>query len=156
MASLSDYIEHYLKALLDRAGAGTLEIQRNDLATKLACAPSQINYVLETRFTVEKGYVIESKRGGGGFIRIVKLQFDSPAELLLQLHRGLGGGADQEQAGNAIGRLREERLITDREAALMEAVVDREVLGLGLPYRDQVRGRVLRAMILALLRDTNQ
>ena len=73
MAKLSDSIEYFLKDLLDKTEDNNLTIRRNELADKFKCAPSQINYVLTTRFTYEKGYLIESRRGGGGYIVIKKV-----------------------------------------------------------------------------------
>lgn len=72
MARLSDIIEEFIKDMLDDAQDNELQIQRNELANKFSCAPSQINYVLTTRFTANKGYYIESRRGGGGCIVIKK------------------------------------------------------------------------------------
>ena len=75
MARLSDVIEEFIKSLL-KESEGQLELQRNELADFFECAPSQINYVLATRFTLNHGYYIESRRGGGGYIRIVRLDVD--------------------------------------------------------------------------------
>ena len=72
MRNVSDIIEQYLKHILQESPEGAVEIQRNDLADQFQCVPSQINYVISTRFTLEKGYFVESKRGGGGYIRIQK------------------------------------------------------------------------------------
>ena len=79
MAKISNSIEDFLLAMLKEA-EGSLEIQRSLLAERFDCAPSQINYVLTTRFTPYKGYYVESRRGGGGFIRITKVRFPN-AEL---------------------------------------------------------------------------
>ena len=74
MSNLADLIEQYLRAIL--AQQKIVELQRRELARMFRCAPSQINYVLETRFTFDQGYIIESKRGGGGYIRITHLQWE--------------------------------------------------------------------------------
>ena len=76
MARLSDMIEEFIKALLEESN-GQLELQRNELADYFECAPSQINYVLATRFSLDRGYYIESRRGGGGYIRIIRLDMDN-------------------------------------------------------------------------------
>ena len=73
---LSDTIASFIDQMLNDCG-GTLEIKRNDLAKKLGCVPSQINYVVASRFTPERGYLIESRRGGGGYIRIVRREIDA-------------------------------------------------------------------------------
>lgn len=151
MPSLSTLIEQYLKRELERAG-GVLELQRSELAARFACAPSQINYVLETRFTPAAGYVIESRRGGRGFIRIVRLPVRSRGNLLALVQRWLGDMIDQDGAEALIARLEEEGMVSAREAALMRAAVHRDTLAVDLPWRDVVRARVLRAMILELLK----
>ncbi|WDC85503.1 CtsR family transcriptional regulator [Caloramator sp. mosi_1] len=76
MARLSDIIEDFIKQMLETSEQNVLEIQRNELANIFNCAPSQINYVLTTRFTIDKGYYIESRRGGGGCIRITRVELD--------------------------------------------------------------------------------
>jgi len=149
--SLSTLIEQYLKRELERAG-GVLELQRSELAARFACAPSQINYVLETRFTPAAGYVIESRRGGRGFIRIVRLPVRSRRNLLALVQRWLGEMIDQDGAEALIARLEEEGVVSAREAALMRAAVHRDTLSVDLPWRDVVRARLLRAMILELLK----
>jgi len=151
MASLSSLIERYLKRELERAG-GVLELQRSELAARFACAPSQINYVLETRFTPAAGYVIESRRGGRGFIRIVRLPLRQRGQLLALLDRWVGDAIDQDGAEALIARLEEEGIAGRREAALMRAAVDRNTLAVDLPWRDVVRARLLKAMVLELLK----
>lgn len=156
MASLCDYIEHYLKSLMERSKNGVVEIQRNELAEQFACVPSQINYVLDTRFGVERGYVVESRRGGGGFVRIIKVRSGSPARLLGRILDEAGRDVTQDQALSYVDRLEEESLISSREALLMRAVVDRAVISLDLPYRDRIRSKILRAMIMALLSKSSE
>ena len=80
MARLSDVIEEFIKQMFNDSNKNTVFIQRNELADQFRCAPSQINYVLTTRFTYEKGYLIESKRGGGGHIAIKQLEYGNPSE----------------------------------------------------------------------------
>lgn len=153
LSNISDLIERYLKKLLASSG-GVIEIRRNELAEQFDCVPSQINYVLSTRFSIEQGFWVESRRGGGGYVRIVRLPLDREVDLVSQLLNLVGKEISQQRAQGIIKRLREEKLITDREARLMESVVDREVLRVGLPARDQLRSLILRAMIQALLRKT--
>ena len=80
MARLSDVIEDFIKQMFNENDENVIFIQRNELADQFRCAPSQINYVLTTRFTYEKGYLIESKRGGGGHIAIKQLEQDSASK----------------------------------------------------------------------------
>ena len=152
MRNLADRIEAYLLGLIKQASEGVLEIQRGELAEKFDCVPSQINYVLATRFTTERGYLVESRRGGGGYIRISRLNLDSRDELHQVIHQALGGMVSQAAATAYISRLLDADLLSRREASLMEAAMQREVLALHLPERDILRASLLRAMLLALLR----
>ena len=151
MASLCSLIEQYLKQELERAG-GVLELQRSELAARFSCAPSQINYVLETRFTPTAGYVIESRRGGRGYIRIVRLPVRTRGDLLALLDRWVGEMIDQDGAEALIARLEEEGIAGRREAALMRVAVHRDTLAVDLPWRDVLRARLLKAMVLELLK----
>ncbi|MGE5591621.1 MAG: CtsR family transcriptional regulator [Bacillota bacterium] len=152
MRNLADRIEAYLLSLVRQAPEGVVELQRAELAEKFDCVPSQINYVLATRFSPERGFVVESRRGGGGYIRISRLNLDSSDELQQLVHRAMGDAMSQDVALAYITRLQEAGLLTPRETALMTAVVHREVLALDLPARDILRANLLRAMLLALLR----
>jgi transcriptional regulator CtsR len=150
MPSISDIIEHHLKKILDESRSGTIEIKRSELADRFQCVPSQINYVISTRFTVEKGYIVESKRGGGGYIRIRRVRLGSPGSVYDILLRQIGRSISQSTAEDIIDRLREEELMTPREARLMRRIIARDVMQLPVPLRDQVRARIMRAMVTIL------
>lgn len=154
MASLSDQIERYLRNLIKKY-EGEVEIKRNQLANEFNCAPSQINYVLETRFPLEKGYVVESQRGGGGYIRIIRVKIDSEKKHIKKLISRLGGPLAQKEAEAIIARLYENDLINLRERVLMETAVNKKIIGLNLPHRDYVRGRLLMAMLEVILKINN-
>ncbi len=151
MSNISNIIERYLKELLED-GEGQIEIQRNELAVQFRCVPSQINYVLSTRFSIEHGYLVESRRGGGGYVRIVKLALDNKSSFVNHLLQLIGDDISQQGAEGIIGRLREEQLLTQREYELMKAVVSKNVLKIALPARDNLRANVLKAMLIALLK----
>lgn len=127
-----------------------VEIKRSEIADKFECVPSQINYVINTRFTIEKGYIVESKRGGGGFIRIMKVQTHDHAHLIDQILSLIQIRISQSNAENMIYRLVDEEVINKREAKIMLSVIDRSVLYLELPYRDELRARILKAMLTTL------
>ena len=146
--NLADLIEEYLEKLLGSAG-GSLELQRGQLAERFGCAPSQINYVLETRFTHARGYVVESRRGSGGYVRIVKLPAQA-SSLLGFILAHTEGPMSQLEAERCVLRMVAEGIITPREGRLMRAALRRETIGLDLPLRDLVRTRLFRAMLLAL------
>ena len=150
MKNISDIIENYLKEVLEMSGKSLVEIKRSEVADKFECVPSQINYVINTRFTIEKGYVVESKRGGGGFIRIMKVQSHDYAHLIDQLLSLIQTRIPQSSAEDVIYRLVEEKVINGREAKIMLSVIDRSVLYLDLPYRDELRARILKAMLTTL------
>lgn len=150
MKNISDLIEGYLKRIIELDDKGHIEIKRSELADKFQCVPSQINYVINTRFTVEKGYLVESKRGGGGYIRIFRVKPSSKVELIDHLINQIENGATQNMAEDIIYRLLEEGVIMEKEARLMLAAVNRDTLNLQLPTRDALRSAILKAMLLTL------
>nr|WP_071396745.1 CtsR family transcriptional regulator [Bacillus tuaregi] len=150
MRNISDIIENYLKQVLEMSEKDLVEIKRNEIADKFQCVPSQINYVINTRFTIEKGYVVESKRGGGGYIRIMKVQSYDHADLIDQLMNLIHARVTQSSAEDVIFRIVDEGIITDREARIMLSVIDRSVLYIDLPHRDELRARMLKAMLQTL------
>lgn len=113
-----------------------------------------INYVINTRFTMERGYIVESKRGGGGYIRIIKVKMNDKLQLLEAIISMVHDKkVSQSFSEDVILRLLEEEVITKKEARLMVAALDREVLILPLPDRDILRSRILEAMLVALKYD---
>lgn len=151
MRNLCDEIEEYIKEML-RAAEGAVEIRRNNLAEQLGCAPSQINYVLETRFSVERGYFIESRRGGGGYIRIVRKVFGPEKELVEMISSGIPDSLSRAKASDYIDLLEEEGLITAREAAILREAVGEGIAAVSRDYRDIARAAILRRMLLGLAR----
>ncbi|UVI29849.1 CtsR family transcriptional regulator [Paenibacillus spongiae] len=151
MRNISDLIEQYLKHMLQDSPEGAVEIQRNDLADRFSCVPSQINYVISTRFTLEKGYLVESKRGGGGYIRIQRVELPTLKMIQGHIAQTIGSEVDQTAAEGIIYQLEEAELISKREANLLRAAVSREAIALILPTRDEVRARLLKAMLITLL-----
>lgn len=150
MANLADDIEAFLKRLLRESS--TIEIQRAMLASKFNCAPSQINYVMTTRFTPVHGYVVESRRGGGGYIRIVRLNMEKGEAFRTLVQQRIGHSISQEEALAVLSFLLERKWVTEREAHLMAAALLLESLGTDPPHTERVRASVLRAMLLALSR----
>ena len=98
MSSLSKQIERYLKEMIDEGDDGVVEVQRNFLSEYFHCVPSQINYVLSTRFTPAHGYLVETRRGGGGYIRIVSLQLDDDDDMRTFVVEGIGEHINQRDA----------------------------------------------------------
>lgn len=148
LKNISDIIEAYLKKIL--SANNSVEIKRHEIAEKFQCVPSQINYVINTRFTMEKGYIVESKRGGGGYIRIIKIKPSEKADLIDHLIDLIGFKLPQSAAEDLILRLLEEKVITEREARIMLSVIDRETIAIDLPKRDELRASLLKAMFSTL------
>lgn len=148
--NISDVIEQYLKQVLTTSGKEIVEIKRSEIADKFQCVPSQINYVINTRFTIERGYIVESKRGGGGYIRIIKVKSNDAAHLIDQIMGIIDRRISQSSAEDLILRLVSEDVISEREAKIMLSVIDRSVLYIELPHRDELRARMIKAMLTSL------
>lgn len=153
MGTLAEEIEKYLKKMLDQSIDGYLEIKRTELAELFMCVPSQINYVLDTRFSNEQGYHVESRRGGGGYLRIIKLGVKPEDDLLTLVNSTIGKMIAQQSGEGLINRLEEEGFLTKREAIIIRAIIDKNTLGLQLPQRDLLRARILRSVLVSLLRE---
>ena len=113
---LSDHIARLINEMLEEGG-GQAEVRRNDLAAKLGCVPSQINYVITSRFTPERGYVTESRRGGGGYIRIVRVQM-TKNQYLMHFFQAVGKELGENEARVYLTNLAEHGCMTPREAAI--------------------------------------
>lgn len=151
MRNISDIIEGYLKSIIEEEQNGVIEIKRSAVAEKFQCVPSQINYVINTRFTAERGYAVESKRGGGGYIRIFRVKAHTRKDLLEHILAGLNARVSQTMALDIVYRLLEEDIITIRESKFFLAAIDRETIHIPLPQRDELRARILYAMLAQLL-----
>ncbi len=151
MAQLSDNIEQFIKELM--CEDPRVELKRNELAQHFGCAPSQINYVLATRFSVDHGYIIESRRGGGGYVRIVRMQPRGDGNLLGALLTRVGNSVDEETANAIIAHLADIKLITSNEAALMRAAVSRNALALPISAKDVLRAAVMKNMLIQVFRN---
>lgn len=152
MGTLASSIEEYLKRLLALSASGYIEIRRKELSQKFQCVPSQVNYVLETRFTLERGYLVESKRGGKGFVRVKKIKISEGGLLSILLEEIAKGSMNKERARHFIQRLYEEKFISYRESRMMESVLDGLDAVENEIVRDFIRGRIFGNMIIALLK----
>ena len=123
---MSDVIADFIGEMLSDGG-GVAELQRKSLADRFSCVPSQINYVIETRFTPEHGYLVESQRGGGGFIRIIRL--------LARLTRALVSA----------------ELLTQREGQLLlSACSDGALAEVDKTDRDRLRSAIFRCAVMGV------
>ena len=153
MSGLSNIIEEFIKDLFQSTEDGIVEIQRNELAEYFDCAPSQINYVLTTRFTPYMGYYVESKRGGGGYIRIMKVEFDTETTINELIVNTIGNSITKNKAYSIIDSLIEEDIITVRESYLMKVALGDTSLVSIPKIRNELRADILKNMLLILLKE---
>lgn len=146
MASISDIIEKFIKDLME--DSDTVQIQRNELASLFNCAPSQINYVLTTRFSREKGYEVQSKKGGGGYVKIDKVAKLNKEQVLYILHKKIDKEITYIQSKVIIKWLLDINLINNRESKIILCAIDDK--SLNTPIRglnDILRAKVLKNII---------
>ena len=145
---ISDLIAGFLQECLDETGDGVLEVQRGELAQRFNCVPSQINYVMSTRFSPERGYIVESRRGGNGYIRITRVQVDRET-LLMHVINSLGDRVDLPSARAILSNLTEAGALEESLARTLLAAVGDKALG-AVPrgLRDQVRADVLKNVLI--------
>ena len=144
---LSDAIADMILNMFDD-NTSTIQIQRNDLAQQLGCVPSQINYVITSRFTPEQGYRIESRRGGGGYIMITRAATKENA--LMSLVNSIGNAIDEKSAKANIYNLHYQGLLSDKAGRIMMSVVsDNNFKGVETEIKNQIRASLLKQMLLA-------
>ncbi len=149
---LSQRIAQMLEEMLEESG-GELSIVRNELANRLGCVPSQINYVITSRFTPERGYVVESRRGGGGYVRIRKVVMHRN-EFLMHFYQSIGDRINLETASFYLTALQEKGLLTPRETRLLATTLSDTALSkIPREQRDLLRADLLKSMILQILTD---
>jgi transcriptional regulator CtsR len=151
MARMSDIIEAFLKQMINETD-GSIEIQRNELANHFNCVPSQINYVIDTRFTTERGYYVESRRGGGGHIRIRRVNISRPGNYLMHIISSMGDSISQQSAEVFINNFIDYEVVSAREGLILKAATSDKVLGgIQMPDRDILRAVMLKNMLTSLL-----
>ncbi len=151
MARLSDEIEEFIKAMLNESRESQLQIVRNELANYFSCAPSQINYVLTTRFTTNKGYYIESKRGGGGCIIIRRLEVRNDDSFMESINERIGDSITYNSAYQIINGLFEAQMITKTEADMLRVVLNDRTLIAANDNRNRLRADILKSVIMIIL-----
>ena len=149
---LSQKIALMLEEMLEESG-GELSIVRNELANRLGCVPSQINYVITSRFTPERGYMVESRRGGGGYIRIRKVLMNRN-EYLMHFYHAIGDRLNRDSAVYFLNVLTEKEILTPQEARLLSsALSDNALAKVAREERDILRADLLKTVILQILSD---
>lgn len=140
--NISDIIERYLKEIL--ANSEEIEIRRSEIADQFDVVPSQINYVIKTRFTIQNGYVVESKRGGGGYIRIEKVKLLDDIDVLDSLIRVIGDSLNERDAISILGSLYEDSVLSKREASLLASTLSKSTLNISdRNLEEQIRAKVM-------------
>lgn len=151
MANISDIIENFiLKTLGDDQ---YIDISRNELANFFSCANSQINYVLDTRFTMDKGFMKESHRGGGGYIRIIKVDLvndDVVGNLVLE---SIGDELTEKRLGQILDRLTREKIITEKEKGLLSSGLSDEAMSMPFSIKDKIRASQFKHILMFILKD---
>ena len=150
---LSDTIEQFIKTMMTQ-DENEIELKRNELAEYFNCAPSQINYVLATRFTPDHGYLIQSRRGGGGYIRIFRMHQDTSEQLVYLLEERVGDHITALKADHLITQLKERSVVTAIEANIMKAAIAESsfTLPIHAALKEALRAKILKAMLLQIAR----
>ena len=147
---ISDLIAGFIQAELE-ATDGVLELQRSDLAQRFNCVPSQINYVMSTRFSPERGYIVESRRGGNGYIRITRVRMDRQT-LLMHVINSVGDVLDLPSARAIVSNLADSGAIsTEAARCLLAAISDRALQTLPVAYRGALRADVMKQILIQLV-----
>ena len=148
---MSDNIEAFIKELL-KEKQDYIDIQRNELAEHFKCVPSQINYVISTRFTPNQGYYVESKRGGGGYIRIRKINITRDS-YIMNVIKSIKQNITSHEIDLYISTLLSEKYITPTEAKLLKVATSDNVLNIPKEYKDIVRANIFKNMLINLIED---
>ena len=151
MKSISDVIEEFI---LQQLQDGVISLSRNELANFFNCAPSQINYVITTRFTPTRGFDVESRRGGGGYIKIVKLATSSKADFVYNLvNNYVMDEIDFNNACYVLDSLYENNIITENERNLMSVAISNKSLSNPIKMESKLRAKILKNLLINLLKE---
>lgn len=150
MARISDIIAQFINDMIEDEKDKEVIIQRNELADKFNCAPSQINYVLTTRFTTEKGYMIESRRGGGGYIIIKRIEYNNREKQLNAINKAIGNSLTYSSAILLIEHLYDTSIITKREFEIIKISINDRTL-ITAEDKNKLRAEILKGIIMVIL-----
>lgn len=143
---VSDKIEAFINELLKDDTDEWLELKRNELAAIFGCVPSQINYVISTRFNPEHGYIVESKRGGGGFLRIKQIKYEDG--LIMQTIKLTGDSIDEKTAKAYLANLVRQGVMDERTASLIFSGISDASINIAEPVRDKIRANIFKNMLV--------
>lgn len=150
VSTLSDHIEAYIKRMLRSSHDNSVELSRAQMADDFSCVPSQINYVLSTRFTLERGYIVESRRGGGGYIRIGHVPVGDDQTHAVRVLQSIGSELSEKQMENILVYLKDHHVISPQQLQLIRGIVQQEV-GRINQGRDVVRASVIRSLLFFII-----
>lgn len=148
--NLSNEIASFLLNMLDENGRA--EIQRNELAQQLGCVPSQINYVISSRFTPERGYTVESRRGGGGYIKITRINYTAKEQLLMHIINSIGGAIGEQSARAIILNLHHSEVLSAKDTKIILAAINENCYrAADKELRPKIRAALLKQMLLSCM-----
>ena len=150
--TISDIIEEFIMSSLD--DDDFIELSRNDLAKFFSCVPSQINYVLNTRFTVNRGFVVESQRGGGGYIKLMRVQ-DNDNNFLKNALEICSQPLNVIQAQQLIKNMQERKLLTVKEAEIIKSSITGKALNNPINMENVLRANIMKQIVLSLMKYSN-
>ena len=145
---ISDIIEDFIKEMLETDDSAI--IQRNDLAEHFNCVPSQINYVISTRFTPTHGYYVESQRGGGGYVKISKVKITN-SDYLMHIISSVGDKISAKEVEIFVNNFIDFGIINEKEARLIKSATNDKVLKLPIETKDEIRARIFKNMLITLV-----
>lgn len=146
---LSNVIEAFIKEMIEKQD-GEIELQRNELASHFSCVPSQINYVISTRFSPERGYIVESRRGGGGYIRITRV-VPSDGNELMHTVNSIGAHISFDDARVLVQNCYDYDLLSQKEAKMMLAALSEKSIAVTQPMQDILRAKILKNMLMNII-----
>ena len=150
MSNISDIIEQFIIDQFDEFGE--INLSRNELANFFKCAPSQINYVLSTRFTWPRGYITESRRGGGGYIKLIKVDMDKNDYLSNLIIETIQDEISLSDATQLIDGLLEREMISDREFQIITSAISNKALSNPLKMEDRLRANILKNILVNIIK----
>lgn len=146
--TISDIIEEFIVSSLD--DDEFIELSRNDLAKFFSCVPSQINYVLNTRFTVNRGFIVESQRGGGGYIKVVRMQ-NNDDNFLRSILKMSENPITITEANHILQNMKERRLISKNELEIIKSSISNKALNNPLNIENKIRSNIIREIVVNLM-----
>ena len=147
--TISDIIEEFIMTSLD--DDSFIELSRNDLAKFFSCVPSQINYVLNTRFTVNRGFVVESQRGGGGYIKVQRVQ-DNNSNFLINSLNLCSNPITEIQGNQLLVQMKDRKLLTEREVELLKSAISNKSLNNPINMDNRLRANILSQVIIETMK----